>query len=668
MAKLVGFNPNAPFSRRRLVQVTAVGAGTMAGAALLAACGGATAPPTVAPAAPTQPPAPTAAPTTAAAAPTTAAPTATTAAAAAPTAASTATAAAAPTAAATAATAAATPTKAAVANALPQKGGVSPTPRNQTLIVDQSLFQVFDSFNPFIPNGQQYQAGFQQACKEFLFYANYAQGKVEPWLATGWKYNSTFDQLTITLNPKVHWNDGQPMTSADVKFSLEMLKNTPALLPVTDPSVRTFLDSVTAPDAQTVVIKLNAPNPRYHYVFICGIVGGFEVVPQHIWSKVDPTTFQSNPPVRTGPYTLKQVIPAQLMFVWQKDPNYWNKANFDPAPQYVVYRSGPVVDSQVNEFQKAQTDIAGFDYTHMKALQDGGYKNMQIETAFRDPCPRGIAINADPSKGVLADARSRWAISYLLDRAKIGSTIWLINTPPAQYPWADYKSNSQWENTAIAGENKLTYDPAKAAAMFDAAGATLDAASGKRMFQGKALSWEIMTPAIVGNPEYQIGQLIADELKKIGIDAQVRSYTGSVWTQKMNTGDFDINSFWLCGVSFDPNQLYTTYEISKAVPIGQAAINGNQIRLHDTALDSDAVKLDSSDPTSPTAKATFDKALGDYYKALPAIPVIQTTYPTAFNTTYWTNWPTDDNLYHVPANWWGQFLFTIGKIKATGAP
>ena len=55
-----------------------------------------------------------------------------------------------------------------------------PTPRNQTVVLDQSTFFVFDSFNPFIPNGQQYQAGFQQTCKEFLFYANYAAGKIEP--------------------------------------------------------------------------------------------------------------------------------------------------------------------------------------------------------------------------------------------------------------------------------------------------------------------------------------------------------------------------------------------------------------------------------------------------------------------------------------------------------
>src|SRR5262249_39639615 len=171
---------------------------------------------------------------------TAAAPTATTAAAPAAAAATPTTAAATP-----AAAAKPTNTPATQANTQPQHGGGVPAPRNQTPRVDPARFQGFASFNPFIPNGQQYQAGYQQTCKEFLFYANYAQGKVEPWLATGWKYNDKFDEVTLTLNPKVHWNDGQPFTSKDVAFSLMMLKNNPTLLPVVDPSVRTFLDSVS---------------------------------------------------------------------------------------------------------------------------------------------------------------------------------------------------------------------------------------------------------------------------------------------------------------------------------------------------------------------------------------------------------------------------------------
>src|SRR5579883_2396092 len=205
----------ASISRRRVIQATLLGAGGLAAAALLAACSAGSTTPTPAPAAtsvpptvaPTQAPSPTTAPTVA---PTVAASTATTAAATP----------------ASAATPKVSPTSAVLSapNTQPQHGGVIPTPRNQTLVVDQSLFQVFDSFNPFIPNGQQYQAGYQQACKEFLFYAKYAKGRIEPWLATGWKYNEKFDELTISLTPKVHWNDGVPMTSSDLKFSLEMLK------------------------------------------------------------------------------------------------------------------------------------------------------------------------------------------------------------------------------------------------------------------------------------------------------------------------------------------------------------------------------------------------------------------------------------------------------------
>ncbi len=557
-----------------------------------------------------------------------------------------------------------TPTVAAQASGQPEHGALAPTPRNRTLIIDQVLFHVFDSFNPFIPNGQQYQAGFQQACKEFLFYANYAAGRIEPWLATGWKYNPEFTELSITLNPKARWNDGTPVTSRDLRFSIEMLKGNPTLLGGTD--IRTFVESVANPDERTVVIKLNKPNPRFHYVFICGIVGGFEMVPEHIWGKQDPTTFRDNPPVRSGPYKLDRVIPDQLMFIWKKDPNYWNKDVLDPKPEYVVYRTGPVMDSAAEEFKRGQTDLAGLDYPHMKAIQDSGYRNMVIVTAFRDPCPRAFWINCDPSKGILADPRMRWAMSYLLDRQKIGQTIWLIPTPPAQYPWADYRSNARWENPQIANEFKLEYDPRKAAQLLDEMGAR-PGSDGKRVYDGKPISFEIMTPAIVGNPEYVIAQTVADEFKKLGVEVTVRSYQSPIWTQKWNTGDFDVSSHWLCGVSFDPNQLFTQFQSWRYVPIGQTAVNGNQVRLRDPELDEVTQKLDVADPTAPETKDLMDRALRAYYKTLPAIPIIQTTYPAAFNTTYWTGWPTNDNLYHVPLNWWGQFLFVIGNLKPTGA-
>jgi len=376
-------------------------------------------------------------------------------------------------------------------------------------------------------------------------------------------------------------------------------------------------------------------------------------------------TMKDNPPVRTGPYKLDRVIQAQKMYIWKKNPDYWNKDAFDPKPEYIVYRTGPTLDSEVEEFQRGQIDIPGsLDLTHATTIKNAGYKNIIIESQFRDPCPRGFLINSDPSKGLLADARMHWAISYLVDRKTLAASTWSMPTVPAQYPWADYQGNDKWSNKEIVAKYELTYDPQKAAAQLDDMGAKAGS-DGKRSYQGKPLQYEIISPAKPGDPEYLNGQKLADEMNKIGISTTIRYYEGAAYSDKLANGQFDIVAGWICGNTFDPGQLYTDFEIRKYVPIGQNA-NNNKNRVHNQVLSDLAVKIDNVDPNSAGAKALFDQALEAYYQYLPEIPIYQTTYPTFYNTTYWTGWPTNENLYNVPSDWWGQFLFIIGKLQPTG--
>lgn len=545
-----------------------------------------------------------------------------------------------------------------------QSQSLSPTPRNQTVIVDQApQFAVFDSFNPFIPNGQEYETGFGQICKEFLFYYNLISGEIKPWLATSWKYNADYTQMTLSLNPKAHWNDGKAFTSKDVVFTMNMLLKNNALI---GSSLYTpYVKSISAPDDQTVVFDLKIANSRFHYPFICSIVAGQEIVPEHIWSNQNPMTFKAAPPVWTGPYKLEKTIPSQFMYVWKKDPNYWNKDELDPKPEYVVYRTAPSTDSEVEEFKRAQVDVPAFDYQHATVLKNT-YSNIEIEQKFRDPCPRAITINCDPSKGLLSDPRMHWAISYLLDRKTLGSTVWYVPTPPAQYPWADYPANDKWSDPSVIAKYPLIYDPAKAEALLDQMGAK-KGSNGKRTYKGQPLQYEIMTSAKVGDPEYINGQKLAAELNKVGVGATIRFYENSVWTNKFNNGQFDITTYYLCGEVFDPGQLYSQFEIRNSKPINQdASVGGNIPRAMYKNLDKIATTLDNTDPTNSANKPLFSDALDIYYQDMPTIPLYQTTYPTVFNTSYWTNWPSDDNLYQVPSNWWGQFLFVIGSLKPTG--
>src|SRR3546814_8184473 len=59
----------------------------------------------------------------------------------------------------------------------------------------------------------------------------------------------------------------------------------------------------------------------------------------------DAGTFKFNPPVQTGPYVLQEASATQLYYVWEKNPDYWNKAELDPAPQYAIWRQATEVDS-----------------------------------------------------------------------------------------------------------------------------------------------------------------------------------------------------------------------------------------------------------------------------------------------------------------------------------
>src|SRR5579875_2336486 len=547
-------------------------------------------------------------------------------------------------------------------------GGSSivPTPRAETLVMDQSTFTVFNSFNNFIPNGNQYQAGLYIINQEYPFYLNLAEGKLVPWLATGWKYNSDYTELSIQLDPKAHWSDGKPVTSADYLYTLEMYQKYPALLNASTYGKQYLKPS--APDPHTISMKFPKPQPRFHYNFIVGIVSAFTPMPKHIWANQNPLKFKFNPPVGTGPYKFKETLPNDLMYIWEKDPNYWNKSKLDPAPKYVVYRSAPTsADLDYEQFKRGEIDVASIDAQHASLLQRQGYKNLVV-TPFPDPCTRAFRINCNPKNGLLANPKARWAISYLVDREKIASSIWPTKTVPAAYPWAAYQSNAKWDEASVLSKYKLAYDPAKAASILDSLGATKHS-DGKRYWQGKPLVWDIITPVdpTSANPaEYEIGVLLSNELQKQGISSSTKYLAPAVYTNAQVNGNYQIQSQWNCGEILDPTQLYDQYTTQYYVPEPKSASTQYDTRLDSPSYSTVINKLNDVSPTSSEAKSLYAQALAGFFEELPVIPSIQTVYTQYFNDTYWTNWPKPGNLYNVPDNWWGQFMFVVGGIKPTG--
>ncbi|MCB0090898.1 MAG: hypothetical protein KDE54_23545, partial [Caldilineaceae bacterium] len=235
-------------------------------------------------------------------------------------------------------------------------GGELPVPRDETIYMeDSATFRIFDSYNRFIPNGNDFANGFLQIGTEYLFYANFATGEIQPWLATEYSYNDDFTEMTIKLRDDVKWNDGEPFTADDVVFTVNMVKGNNALS--FGSTMQEFVEDVTAPDATTVVFTLTKPAPRFHYTFFAQ-VADFSPVPKHIWDGQDPLTFKNDPPVTTSVWKLSQTLPDLRMFVWERDENYWGKDEQFPAAKYIVYRTAPPKDADYQDLVNNVIDHA----------------------------------------------------------------------------------------------------------------------------------------------------------------------------------------------------------------------------------------------------------------------------------------------------------------------
>jgi len=539
-----------------------------------------------------------------------------------------------------------------------------PTPREQTVVVNQGTNNVWDSFNPFIPNGEAYNYGLAIVCREYLFYSNFLTGEVKPWLATEYSYNDDFTQCTLKLNPNAKWNDGEPFTADDVVFTQQLLLDNAQLNGAA--GVIRDVKAVSAADAQTVVWDLTEANPRFHYRFIAGIIAdGVRVMPKHIWEGEDPGTFKFNPPVQTGPYTLQEASSTQLYYVWKKNPDYWNAAEFDPAPEYVIYRQATEVDAMVQEFLAGDTDVPGIDYLNQQVVASQYEQTASFD--FPDPCTRGFFFNVESPSGLFATPEGRWALSHLIDREVIATTIWQPPTRPATYPWADYEGWKPWAPDEVMSQFDLTFNVDKANELLDALGAT-ERDGDTRILNGNPLRLTMITPAQTTGLEYQIGASFANTAKEAGIDIELKSLPGSAFGDAFNTGQYDISCHWICGMQFDPNQLYGAFHSRGYVPIGERANqgDGSATRLQSPELDALIDQLDVIDPEAEDSKPVFNDALSAFMTELPAVASIQTTYPMFYNTKYWTGWPSAEDPYTIPANWWGQFMFVIGALKPAG--
>ena len=111
---------------------------------------------------------------------------------------------------------------------------------------------------------------------------------IVPNVAKSWEWNADYTQLTFKLRKGHKWSDGQPFTSADVKFWYDNIALDPNIneKPKDYATVGGQPMTVDAPDDETVVFNLPAPKPGLLAHFATHFAQGFQ--PKHFLGQFHP--------------------------------------------------------------------------------------------------------------------------------------------------------------------------------------------------------------------------------------------------------------------------------------------------------------------------------------------------------------------------------------------
>ena len=260
---------------------------------------------------------------------------------------------------------------------------------------------VYEKYPPLIMN----------ACYEnlFKFYSN--DGAPEPCLADTYEFSEDGLTLTVKLKEGITFASGNPMTSADVAFSINRCKNLQG-----NPSfICDTIESIETPDDLTVVFHLTQPDSAIlsKLTYSSLSVLDSEVVKANGGTDAEDASttdtaqaYLNTTSAGSGMYIMTSYIPDQEV-VLEKNPNYWGEATNvdkyilqiqpDSNTQMMTLSTGDIdvamnmTDDTMAELEgqenialiNAPTKTVGFVMMNMNEEYGGPVSNPQVQLAIR---------------------------------------------------------------------------------------------------------------------------------------------------------------------------------------------------------------------------------------------------------------------------------------------
>lgn len=296
------------------------------------------------------------------------------------------------------------------------------------------------------------------------------KGEQEPYLATESKVSDDMKKITYTLSDKAVWHDGKKVTANDVAYTFKAMAD-PNYTGGYYGDVQAVkgaeayhngeaedIEGIKVIDDKTIEIE-------FEKVYAPGVtnLGNVEIIPEHIWSKVDPGEWTKqtellNNPVGCGPYKLTEYKTGSHV-KFEAATDFFGGEVKTPNLVFKAINA----DTTQAEFKGGNVDIANVEslrQADIDALTSEGLKTVSYDNYMF------TYMGFNLRKESLKDVKVRQAIMYAIDRQSILDNIVegrgsVVNAPLLPSSWA-YPEESELE--------QYKYDVEKAKSLLKEAG------------------------------------------------------------------------------------------------------------------------------------------------------------------------------------------------------
>jgi peptide/nickel transport system substrate-binding protein len=493
------------------------------------------------------------------------------------------------------------------------------------------------NFNPFDL------AGRRQSTMDFIYeplviFNGDDAGKPIFRLATSYKFSDDLKSITYVLRDGVKWSDGQPLTSADVKYTLELMLKNPAVDTV---GVGDTIASVEAPSPSEVKINLKDVNTEFPES-----LADLAVVPEHVWKTVaDPVAFKNENPVGSGPMTQIRRFTPQV-YEQCRNPNYWDAASLHVDCLKLPQISGN--DQMLALLPEGNMDWIGsflpqIDKTFV-ALdpEHNGYWQPPAETvAFQMNLKTENAANAK----AFNDLNFRRAFSLAMDRTA------MVDVAGFGYPVASEHASglpprfAAWRNKSAEGaaDEWMAYDVDKANKILDDAGYKKGGDGFRANPAGQPIAFTIIIPN--GWTDWiDDAQIAAEGLRAAGLNVSVATPEYEQWQKQLLDGSFDV----ALNSRADGSTPFRGYYQSMSTAFG-GRITSAATRYSNPKLD-ETFNAYRKATTDEDRRKLFDEVQVIVANDFPMVPVFNGPTWYQFSTKRFTGWVTDKEPVMNPEN------------------